>query len=150
MCWGKNFQSKRIQVLTQSTMRQEAGKSARGDTSDELCPFGCLLNPQGRHQARTKDWVIQTGVIQTILFFHPVSRHTNTKHKSYAHPKHQTPSFCIEYKQLSQTNNGDGWSIASTKTFNMSQMLIPSLMWAWYSWNWGTPLHRNRYDRVSP
>lgn len=150
MCWGKNFQSKRIQVLTQSTMRQEAGKSARGDTSDELCPFGCLLNPQGRHQARTKDWVIQTGVIQTILFFHPVSRHTNTKHKSYAHPKHQTPSFCIEYKQLSQTNNGDGWSIASTKTFNMSQMLIPSLMWAWYNWNWGTPLHRNRYDRVSP
>ena len=115
-----------------------------------MSPFGCLLNPQGRHQARTKDWVIQTGVIQTILFFHPVSRHTNTKHKSYTHPKHQTPSFCIEYELFSQTNNGDGWSIASAKTFNMSQMLIPSLIWVWYSQNWGTPLHRNRYDTVSP
>lgn len=36
---NKHFQSWRIPVLTQSTMGQEAGMSARGDTVDELHPF---------------------------------------------------------------------------------------------------------------
>lgn len=42
---SKYFQSRRIQVF-QSTIRQEAGKSARGDTFDELCSFESLLDPR--------------------------------------------------------------------------------------------------------
>lgn len=43
---SKYFQSRRTQVLAQSTIRQEAGKSARGDAFDELYPSESRLDPR--------------------------------------------------------------------------------------------------------
>lgn len=68
-----------------STMSQEAGKSARGDTFDELCPFGNLPDPK------------QTSPANKGLS-HSNKTHTNSKHySSIRMTLHVPPSFCSEY-----------------------------------------------------